>query len=164
MAKINLKIIFFTLLVFTFYGNLFAQSFNGDKTAFSNYLKRMYAASPFEGVKIVDDYDHQYLISVISLDKVKYSDPSLMNRVSLVKAQSQANTFINGASITMDMVITTTEKTTKDSSSTVVQSVESIKQNSMGFTQGLELLCNFDNPDSKRMVFIYQREIIKEAK
>jgi hypothetical protein len=152
------------LLFLAFALSASAQSFNEDKTAFSNYLKRMYISTPFEGVKIVDDYDHQYLISVISLDKAKYSDPSLMNRVSLVKAQSQANTFINGASISMDMVITTSEKTTKDSSSTVVQSVESIKQNSMGFTQGLELLCNFDNPDSRRMVFIYQREIIKEAK
>ena len=141
-----------------------AQSFNEDKTAFSNYLKRMHTVTPFEGVKIVDDYDHQYLISVISLDKAKYTDPSVMNRISLVKAQSQANTFINGTSITMDMVITTTEKTTKDSTSTVVQSVESIKQNSMGFTQGLELLSNFDNSDSKRMVFIYYREIKEEAK
>lgn len=141
-----------------------AQSFNEDKTAFSNYLKRMHTATPFEGVKIVDDYDHQYLISVISLDKAKYADPSLMNRVSLVKAQSQANTFINGASITMDMVITTTEKITKDSTSTVAQSVESIRQNSTGFTQGLELLCNFDNSDTKRMVFIYYREIKNEAK
>lgn len=141
-----------------------AQSFNEDKTAFSNYLKRMYAATPFEGVKIVDDYDHQYLISVISLDKAKYTDPTLMNRVSLVKAQSQANTFINGASITMDMVITTTEKTTKDSTSTVTQSVESIRQNSTGFTQGLELLSNFEHSDSKRMVFIYYREIKNETK
>jgi hypothetical protein len=124
----------------------------------------MYAATPFEGVKIVDDYDHQYLISVISLDKAKYTDPTLMNRVSLVKAQSQANTFINGASITMDMVITTTEKNAKDSTSTVTQSVESIRQNSTGFTQGLELLSNFANSDSKRMVFVYYREIKKKAK
>jgi hypothetical protein len=124
----------------------------------------MYTATPFEGVKIVDDYDHQYLISVISLDKAKYADPTLMNRVSLVKAQSQANTFINGSSITMDMVITTTEKTAKDPTSTVTQSVESIRQNSTGFTQGLELLSNFENSNSKRMVFIYYREIKKETK
>ena len=152
------------LLFLAFTLSASAQSFNEDKTAFSNYLKRMYAATPFEGVKIVDDYDHQYLISVISLDKAKYTDPTLMNRVSLVKAQSQANTFINGSSITMDMVIITTEKTAKDSTSTVTQSVESIRQNSTGFTQGLELLSNFENSDSKRMVFIYYREIKKETK
>ena len=136
-----------------------AQSFNEDKTAFSNFIKRMYTATPFEGVKIVDDYDHQYLISVISLEKAKYTDPSILNRVAQVKAQSQANTFLNGASISMDMIIKTTDKTSKDSTSTIVETIESIKQNSTGFTQGLELLNNFDNADNKRAVFIYSREI-----
>ena len=142
-----------------------AQSFNEDKTAFSNFIKRMYTASPFEGVKIVDDYDHQYLISVISLEKAKYTSESTMNRVAQVKAQSQASTFLNGATISMDMVITTKE--TKDSTNnvkTIVETVEQIKQNSVGFSQGLELLTNFDNSDSLRMVFIYFREIIKEKK
>jgi 6-pyruvoyl-tetrahydropterin synthase len=151
------KLIFFLALAFSLSAN--AQSFNDDKTAFTNFLKRMYTSAPFEGVKIVDDYDHQYLLSVISLDKSKYTDPSTMNRVAQVKAQSQANTFLNGASITMDMVIKTSENTSKDSTSTLVETVESIKQNSTGFTQGLELLTNFENADSKRMVFIYYREL-----
>jgi hypothetical protein len=136
-----------------------AQSFNEDKTAFTNFIKRMYIATPFEGVKIVDDYDHQYMISVISLDKAKYTDPSVMNRIAQVKAQSQANTFINGSNISMDMIIKTTEKVSKDSTSTITESVESIKQNSAGFTQGLELLTNFDNADSKRMVFVFSRAL-----
>lgn len=139
-----------------------AQSFNEDKTAFTNFLKRMYSSSPFEGVKIVDDYDHQFLISVISLDKAKYTSESTMNRVAQVKGQSQANTFLNGATISMDLVISTKE--VKDSSnkiSTIVESVEQIKQNSVGFCQGLELLMNFDNIDNKRMVFIYIKELKK---
>ena len=140
-----------------------SQSFNEDKTSFSNFLKRMYTAKPFEGVKIVDDYDHQYLISVISLEKAKYTSESTMNRVAQVKAQSQASTFLNGATISMDMVITTKE--TKDSTNnvkTIVETVEQIKQNSVGFSQGLELLTNFDNADGKRGVFIYMRELKKE--
>ena len=155
----------FLLLTLAFNISANAQSFNQDKTAFSNFLKRMYTAKPFEGVKIVDDYDHQYLISVISLEKVKYTSESIMNRVAQVKAQSQASTFLNGATISMDMVITTKE--TKDSTNnvkTIVETVEQIKQNSVGFTQGLELLANFDHTDTKRMVFIYMREIIKEKK
>jgi hypothetical protein len=159
MAKINLKIVILTLLVFSLCGIAKAQSFNEDKTAFSNFIKRMYTATPFEGVKIVDDYDHQYLISVISVEKAKYTDPSIMNRVAQVKAQSQANTFLNGASISMEMIIKTTDQTSKDSTSTIVETIESIKQNSTGFTQGLELLCNLDNADNKRAVFIYSREI-----
>jgi len=156
------KILFFLILAVAVDVN--AQSINEDKTTFSNFLKRMYTSAPFEGVKIVDDYDHQYLVSIISLDKAKYSDPSIMNRVAQVKAQSQANTFLNGASISMDMIIKTTEKTSKDSSITVVETIEDIKQNSNGFTQGLELLTKFENADNKRMVFVYMRELIKEKK
>ena len=137
----------------------YGQGFSDEKVSLTNFIKRMYTAKPFEGVKIVDDYDHQYLISVISLEKAKYTDPSILNRVAQVKAQSQANTFLNGASITMDLVIKTTDKTSKDSTNTIVETIESIKQNSIGFTQGLELLFNFDNADNKRTVFIYFREI-----
>ena len=86
-----------------------------------------------------------------------------MNRVAQVKAQSQASTFLNGATISMDMVITTKES--KDSTknvTTIVETVERIKQNSVGFSQGLELLTNFDNANSLRIVYIYIRELRKE--
>lgn len=137
-----------------------SQSFNEDKTAFSNFLKRMYNSSPFEGVKIVDDYDHQYLVSVISLEKAKYTSESVMNRVAQVKAQSQASTFLNGATVSMDMIITTKE--TQDSTNnvtTIVETVEEIKQNSVGFSQGLELITNINDSDGLKMVFIYMRAI-----
>ena len=138
----------------------FSQSFNDEKVSLTNFIKRMYSSKPFEGVKIVDDYDHQYLVSVISLEKAKYTSEATMNRVAQVKAQSQANTFFNGSTISMDMVISTKE--TKDSTNkttSIVETVEQIKQYSMGFSQGLELLTNFDNSDTLRMVFIYAREM-----
>jgi len=162
MAKINLTILLSILFIFCLLGNLNAQSFNDDKVSLSNFMKRMYTSKPFEGVKIIDDYDHDYLVSIISLDKTKYTNESIMNRVAQVKAQSQASTFLNGATISMDMVITTTEKKdTQKNVNTIVETVEQIKQNSAGFSQGLELLSNFDNSDNSRMVFIYFREIKK---
>ena len=149
------------LILFSLFLSLsaFGQSFNEDKTSMTNFIKRMYKATPFEGVKIIDDYDHQYLVSVLSLDKAKYTSPSLMNRVAQVKAQSQANTYLNGSSISTDIVIKTTEQKAGDKTNTVVESIESIKENAVGFSQGLELLTNFDDEQSKRMVFIYYREI-----
>jgi 6-pyruvoyl-tetrahydropterin synthase len=141
----------------------YGQGFSDDKVSLTNFIKRMYTAKPFEGVKIVDDYDHQYLISVISLEKAKYTSEATMNRVAQVKAQSQASTFLNGATISMDMVITTKEfKDSTNNVKTIVETVEQIKQNSVGFSQGLELLTNFDNADNLRMVFIYIRELKKE--
>ena len=156
MQKINL-VLFFLLIIDT--KNTYSQSFNEDKTSMVNFLKRMYNSSPFEGVKIVDDYDHQYLVSVLSLDKTKYTSPSIMNRVAQVKAQSQANNYLNGSTISSDLVIKTTEQKNGDKSSTVVETIESIKENAVGFSQGLELLNNFENEKTKRMVFIYYREI-----
>ena len=137
----------------------YSQSFNEDKTAFTNFVKRMYNASPFEGVKVIDDVDHQYFISVLSLEKAKYTNPSMMNRVAQVKAQSQANTFINGSNISMDLVIKTTEKSEGGKTTSVTETLEAIKENASGFTQGLELLANFDNADSQRMVFIFFRQL-----
>jgi hypothetical protein len=157
MLKYTLTLTFICLTIIS----VKSQSFNSDKTAFSNFIKRMYTSSPFEGVKIVDDYEHQYLISVISLEKAKYTSESTMNRVAQVKAQSQANTFINGSNISMDMVIRTTEIKDSTNTKTIVESVETIKENASGFTQGMELLSNFDNQDNLRKVFVYCREMIK---
>lgn len=131
----------------------YGQGYSNKKVSLTNFVKRMYIAKPFEGVKIVDDYDNQYLISVISLEKVKYTSESILNRIAQVKAQSQASTFLNGATISVDMVITTKE--TKDSTNnvkTIVETVEQIKQNSVGFSQGLELLTNFYNTDGLKMI------------
>ena len=84
-----------------------------------------------------------------------------MMRVAQVKAQSQANTFFNGSTIATDFVIKTTEEKqngTIDSKSTV-ETIETIRENSIGFVKAMELLTNFDIEDGKRMVFIYYKEL-----
>lgn len=137
----------------------YSQSINDDKTSVTNFIKRMYNSAPFEGVKVIDDYDHQYFISVLSLEKGKYPNDSMMNRVAQVKGQSQANIFFNGSTISSDLVIKTTENKSTDKPSTAVETIESIKENAMGFVKSMELLTNFDNPDAKRKVFIFYKEI-----
>ena len=159
--KLSFMRIIFIFLYFVISITGFTQSINEEKTTLSNFIKRMYNSTPFEGVKIMDDYDHQYLVSVVSLDKTKYTNPSIMIRVAQVKSQSQASTFLNGATINMEMVIKTTERESKSSSSVLTETIESIKQNSSGFSQGLELLSNFDSLDNNRTIFIYIREIKK---
>ena len=139
----------------------FSQSINDDKTSITNFIKRMYNSAPFEGVKVIDDYDHQYFISVLSLEKGKYPNEAMMNRVAQVKGQSQANIFFNGSTISSDLVIKTTENNSADKPSTTIETIESIKENAMGFVKSMELLTNFDNPDGKRMVFIFYKEMTK---
>ena len=128
-----------------------AQGYNTEKTALTNFLVRMYENAPFEGVRAVDDYEQQYLISVLTLEKAKYTNESVMFRVAGVKAMSQASRFFNGSSITSDLIIRTTEKSdgTDDT-----EMIETINEKSVGFVKSLELLINFDI-EKGRMVFIY---------
>lgn len=137
--------------------NCFSQSLNQDKTSLTNFIKRMYSAASFEGVKVIDDYDHQYFISVLSLEKAKYPSEAIMFRVAQVKGQSQANTFFNGSTISSDFVIRTTDK----ENTTSTETIESIKENAIGFVKSMELLTNFDNTDGKRTVFIFYKEMTK---
>ncbi len=156
--KNNLTIIFLFFIALSSY----SQSINDDKTSLTNFIKRMYNSAPFEGVKVIDDYDHQYFISVLSLEKAKYTSEAMMNRVAQVKGQSQANIFFNGSTISSDLVIKTTEsKSTDKPATSAVETIESIKENAMGFVKSMELLTNFDNPDGKRMVFIFYKEMTK---
>ena len=128
-----------------------AQGYNTEKTSLTNFLVRMYENAPFEGVRAVDDYNQQYLISVLTLEKAKYPNESAMFRVAGVKAMSQASRFFNGSSITSDLIIRTTEKSdgTDDT-----EMIETINEKSVGFVKSLELLTNFDI-ENGRMVFIY---------
>jgi hypothetical protein len=146
-----------TIFLFFIAFSSYSQSINDDKVSLTNFIKRMYNSAPFEGVKVIDDYDHQYFISVLSLEKGKYPNEAMMNRVAQVKGQSQANIFFNGSTISSDLVIKTTENTSIDKPSTAVETIESIKENAMGFVKSMELLTNFDNPDGKRMVFIFYK-------
>jgi hypothetical protein len=155
--KNNLTVILLLFIAFS----SFSQSINDDKTSVTNFIKRMYHSAPFEGVKVIDDYDHQYFISVLSLEKGKYPNEGMMNRVAQVKGQSQANIFFNGSTISSDLVIKTTENKSTDKPSTAVETIESIKENAMGFVKSMELLTNFDNPDGKRIVFIFYKEMKK---
>ena len=138
------------------------QGFNDDKTAFSNFLTRMYNSSPFEGVKLVSDYENEYIISVLSLEKGSKSF-SILNRVAQVKAQRQVSTFFNGSIITAEFIIKTTEaKADSSEVVTTIETIERIKENSVGFVNGLELLTNFDIEEGNRMLFIYIKKIEDE--
>lgn len=139
----------------------FSQSFNDDKIPLANFIRRMYDNEHFNGVKIVEDYDNKFLISLVTLDKEKYPSPTTMNRVAEVKSRQQANTFLNGSTISSEMIIYTDETKKKDSTITSIKTTEIIKENSMGFVNGMALLINFETDEGKRMVFIYLKEIEK---
>ena len=142
-------------LLTLFFVPIFAQSYNEEHTNLANYLKRMYNNTKFEGVKIIEDYNNKYLISVLSLERAKYAKESDMFRVAQVKALRQASEFVNGGTITSDLIIHTTE--TAGETAVTVEKME--KMRTVGFVQGMELLINFTPSDETQMVFIYLRKV-----
>lgn len=138
-----------------FSGNINAQSFNADKTALTNFLIRMYKHATFD-IKVVEDYDNHYLVSVVILDPAKYGGSgSTMLRVASVKAMSQASRYFNGSSITADLLITTKEDAEGNANTEIL---ERIKEKSIGYVNQLEHLSNFTNDEGKQ-VFLYAKQI-----
>ena len=135
--------------------NTFAQSYNSDKVAVTNFLIRMYNDAPFEGVRVVDDYEQAYLVSVLALDKAKYKTDAILNRVASVKAMAQASRYFNGSNITQDLIIHTSEKA---DGSNDMEIIENIRENSVGYVKQLEQLTNFTREDGLQ-VFIFIKEL-----
>lgn len=150
-----MKKLIFLLLLILMPSAFFAQAFNADKTALTNFLIRMYKHAPFD-VKVVKDYNDNYLVSAIVLDPAKYGgNESTMMRVASVKAMSQASRYFSGSSITADLLITTKEDANGNANTEII---EKIKENSIGYVNQLEHLSNFDN-DSGQKVFLYMKQM-----
>ena len=155
MRTKNTIITFVFIFSLLFSGNINAQSFNADKTALTNFLIRMYKHATFD-IKVVEDYDNHYLVSVVILDPAKYGgSESTMLRVASVKAMSQASRYFNGSSITADLLITTKEDAEGNANTEIL---EKIKEKSIGYVNQLEHLSNFTNDDGKQ-VFLYVKQI-----
>lgn len=146
------------ILIASIASGSFAQSYNAEKTALTNFLIRLYENAPFDGVKAVEDYENAYLMSVVKLDKAKYKTESALNRVAQVKAMSQASRFFNGSNITDDMIIRTTEKVDGKSDKEII---ENIREHSVGYVKLLEQLTNFAVKDGQQ-VFIFITQLKQE--
>ena len=154
------KAIFAIIVVSLITTYVYAQSYNTENVAWTNYLVRLYENEPFEGVRVVDDYTSTHLIYVLTLDAEKYSDESTLNRVASVKAMSQASRFFNGSTITDELIIKTSEKSDGSSNTEII---ENIKEHSIGYVKSLQLLTNFKGKDNRR-VFIFSTPLKNEKK
>lgn len=149
------KVLYICLLCCLLVWESNAQSYNTDRVAFVNYITRMYNNEPFEGVRIVKDYENVYLISVLSLDKNKYKTDAMRNRVASVKAMSEVSRFFNGSTISQETIIYTSQK---DNGEIDSEWVETIRENSVGHVQSLEQLTNFTREDGMQ-VFVYCKKL-----
>ena len=138
----------------------FAQGYDQERTALKNFLVRMYKANPFEGVKIVSDYDNNYVLSVV-LVKSGTSE-SAMNRIAQVKSQRQVSQYLNGIVTTeCETIIRTTEKVKENK--TIEEITDIIREHSIGFTKAMEVLTVIDAKDNLKCYMFYRKvEEMKE--
>ena len=114
----------------------FSQSYNQEKVALTNFLVRMYRAEPFEGVKVVSDYDNNYLLSVVLVANNGQSEIA-RNRIAQVKSQRQISQYLGGlVQVSSETIIRTTEKVKEEKS--VEEITDIIKENSIGFYRKAE--------------------------
>lgn len=135
-----------------------AQSFDEDRIVLANFVDRLYNNSPFEGCRIIDDYDHSYLLSVVVLDASKYKTKSNMNRVAQVKSQRNAGEFINGTQSFSEFIIKTKKNENTNISHDISETIECIKTNSTGFVQQMQLLTTFTDTNNLN-VYIFYKEL-----
>jgi len=153
-----------TILMLSFH-NLFSQSYNSEKIALTNFITRMYNSQPWSGVKVFLDYENKYLISLVELNPANYKTENEMVRVAEIKSRSQVSQFLNGSYITSETIIPTTEKLSKNNSSSVEEVSEVIKETSIGYVSSMELISTFISETvSNRKVFIYLKLLEKLKK
>ena len=151
MKRYNLIIIFFLCCL-----NVSAQSYDEDRVILSNFVERLYNNAPFEGCRIIDDYDHSYLLSVVLLDKTTYKVLSAMNRIAQVKSQRNAGEFLNGTQSYSEFIIKT-PRCEKNDTTNVIESIEVIKSSSTGFVQQMQLLTTFDSSNDCKVYVFYKQ-------
>ena len=143
----RLILILFTVLMG--YVRLPAQQFlASSRTAFTNYIKRVYEAEHNEGCKLYSFDDKQVLITVISVKK----SPT-MQRAGELKALRAAGEFLKGA-----QTRSYSKLVMNDDGELVETPTDVIETTSTTVIDKMEILSSFENEEG-RMVYIYMKEV-----
>lgn len=155
MKKVLLAIVLLCGII-----SVHAQSYDQERTAIKNFLVRMYKAEPFEGVKVVSDYENNYFLSVV-LVKNSASE-SVTNRIAQVKSQRQVSQYLGGlVQVSSETIIRTTEKVKEEK--TIEEVTDIIRENSIGFTKAMEVLAVIDAGNNQKCYMFYRKvEEMKE--
>ncbi len=105
-------------------------------TTLDEFITELLKTRIIDGAKIICAPGNKYLVAFISLDDTKYSSSEMQDKASFMKAKQFINLLINGSTIAYDQVI----RTDDSDSRTEISVVETVREHSAGFIQGLELL------------------------
>ena len=146
-------------VLISFANEINAQGYDQERIQLAKFIERMYNNAPFDGCRIVDDYDNSYFLSVVALDKSKYKTPQILNRVAEVKSQRNAGEFFNGSQSYTEMTIKTPKGEENKSDMTGVY--ELIRVNSIGYVKQMQLLTSFED-NAGMQVYVYFKKVDKK--
>jgi hypothetical protein len=101
-----------------------------------DFMLNMLRNKPFDGARIVSAPLNKYIVSSITLDNSKYASPEMRDKAGHMKAKQFVNVLVNGSTITSESIIRTDET----DKATEITNTEIVKEQAMGFINGLELL------------------------
>ena len=166
-----MKNLILVILLFAFSPAIVAQTNNGVSNNYqankikkknkelAKYITNLYNESPFEGVKIVEEKDASYLIS-LSIQVVSgHKTSSTQNRVAQIKARRNAMVFLNGSNITSQTILKTGETVTNNSVSYYETYMDEIKENAAGFLDGMQVLTTFTSNNGKEYIYIIYKKL-----
>jgi hypothetical protein len=141
---------------------LSAQDFGSEKVDISNYVRRMYYSHPFNGIKILQTQDGvDYMISVVELKKETSKLESIQSRIASIKAKGYASQYMNGSNVSTEVLVVAIEEKVKDSVIIKTSMNEIMKESSIGFVDGIELLTKFESADANFLIYVFYKNLKK---
>ena len=122
-------------------------------TTLEEFITEFIKKKSIDGARIISAPANKYIVSTITLENAKYTTPEMRDKAAFMKAKQLVNTLVNGSTITSDQIIRTDE----NDKSTEVANTEIIREHSMGFIQGLELLFAKENSQNKTTYVYYSK-------
>ena len=122
-------------------------------TTLEEFISEIIKKKSIDGARIISAPANKYIVSTITLENAKYSTPEMRDKVAFMKAKQLVNGLVNGSTITSDQIIRTDE----NDKSTEVTNTEIIREQSMGFIQGLELLFDKEITQNKTTYLYYSK-------
>jgi len=122
-------------------------------TTLDAFITDLLSSKLVDGAKIISAPGTKYILSFISLENVKYPSPEMRDKAAFMKAKQFVNSMVNGSTISSDQIIRTEE----NDKNTEVTITEIIREQSMGFIQGLELLFSKEINTGKTTYVYYSK-------
>lgn len=122
-------------------------------TTLEEFITEFIKKKCIDGARIISAPANKYIVSTITLENAKYTTPEMRDKAAFMKAKQLVNTLVNGSTITSHQIIRTDE----NDISTEVTNTEIIREQSMGFIQGLALLFAKEITQNKTTYVYYSK-------